>query len=88
MLRAKQDADWTCVICGNYGGTIIGSHAFPRRVQDPTDASLIFPMCVRCDRQFDSIHSIPKRAQWLRDHGAYELADRMAKKDGRCEEEA
>ena len=87
MNMAKVRDGYTCKVCGRAkidGHVIIGSHLFPRNVQDPADSKLIVSLCFWCDKQFDSIHNLRKRAQWLRDHGLSKFADRMAKLDGRC----
>lgn len=65
---------------------MIGSHCFPRNVYDPTDSRLIVTLCFWCDKEFDRIHSLPKRAEWLRQKRLGEFADRMQEVDGRCEE--
>jgi hypothetical protein len=88
MEIAKERDKWKCQACGRSkikGDVVCGSHCFPRNVQDPTDPDLIVTLCWKCDREFDSIHNLRKRAAWLRKFPKCQIfAVRMAERDGRC----
>jgi hypothetical protein len=80
---AKMRDSFRCRVCGR-NEHLCGSHAAPRNVLDPTDPAGIITMCAWCDGEFGKIHSVPKRAEWLRFHRLDEFADWMAERDGRC----
>ena len=83
MAEAKARDGHKCRVCG-YEDTVCGSHLFPRNVQRPDLPELIVTLCPEHDREFDRIHHLPRRAQWLRDRRLNKWADEMARYDGRC----
>ena len=80
---AKLRDQWRCRRCGRIEH-LCGSHVAPRNVQTPDDPAGIVTLCAYCDREFDAIHDLPARAEWLRFHRLDEFADWLAQKDGRC----
>lgn len=87
ILKAKTRDKFRCRVCGRgreHGHSVIGSHCFPRNVQDPTDPNLIVTLCWGHDKEFDALHSLPDRADWLRAHRLADFANRMAEIDARC----
>ena len=83
IREAKMRDQWRCRRCGHIEH-LCGSHVAPRNVQRPDDPAGIVTLCGYCDREFDAIHDLPARAEWLRFNRLDEFADWLAKKDGRC----